>query len=145
MLGSSSTFSTDPFQGEGNSTVKQSVFEVFGDLDLIDTLYYNSTAYVRLRNYQDKPMAINAARQLSETLTMELIDEDLYLHCLEAKREQYPQTKSEEFIFQRRNLLRYNDFYVDEVPPATPVLERHQVLFKPFELKCHRVAYHQRL
>lgn len=76
---------------------------------------------------------------------MELIDEDLYLHCLEPKREQYPQTKSEDFIFQRRNLLRYNDYYVDENPSPPPKLERHQVLFKPFELKCLRVVYHQSL
>lgn len=145
MLSSSNTFSTDLFQVENNMNRNQSVFEVFGDLDLLDTLHYNSTTYVRLRNYQDKAIVVNAARQLTETLRMELIDYDLYIHCLEPKREQYPQTASDDFIFQRRNLLRYNDYYVDDFTEMTPVLERHQVLFKPFELKCLRVVYHQSL
>lgn len=41
MLGTSNTFSTESFQGETNSSIKQSVFETFGDLDLLDVLHYN--------------------------------------------------------------------------------------------------------
>ena len=87
-LGTANTFAIESQSALG--AVAQHVFEIFGDLDLIDIMNLNHTSYLRVRNYQGAAKIVNTGRQLSPTLMMQIVDEDLYLHCLERKKIQFP-------------------------------------------------------
>jgi len=69
-------------------------------------------------------------------LTLELGDDDLYIHCLEQKREQYPVTDSQEYIFEHRNLHRYETRY-----PKASLTQAEGIQFKPYEMKCLKVIF----
>jgi hypothetical protein len=58
------------------------------NIDLIDFRNINGTYYMRLRNYQDVSVKIKSEFVINPQLMLKLVDENLYIHCLERKNEE---------------------------------------------------------
>ena len=63
-------------------------FELPHNIDLIDFRNINGTFYMRVRNYQDVEIKVKSEFKVNSQLKVKLVDENLYIHCLERKRNQ---------------------------------------------------------
>jgi len=61
-------------------------FSMPGNFDLIDFRHINGTYFMRVRNYLDIPIKIKSELQIKPNMMIKLIDEKLYIHCLESRR-----------------------------------------------------------
>jgi hypothetical protein len=58
------------------------------NIDLIDFRHINDSYYMRVRNYQDVPVKIKSEFIINSQLMLKLVDENLYIHCLETRNQE---------------------------------------------------------
>ena len=58
------------------------------NIDLVDFRHINGTYYMRVRNYQGVPLQIKSEFNINPQLMLKLVDENLYIHCLESRNEE---------------------------------------------------------